>query len=198
MSAADVPLFPLSQAIFPEGLLQLTIFEVRYLHLIKRCQQEEIEFGVVPLAGGREVQKAGELETLHDHGCMVRLLRVQALQPAVLSVACLGTERFRLGKHVRGSLGLWSGEITRLGIEPNLPMPTELQFMADRLGELIASAQREGLESRLPIRPPYRLDEAGWVADRWTELLPLPAAEKAGLLAQTDAYKRLQALSRQF
>ena len=59
MAIQTLPLFPLSQPIFPEGVVRLTIFEVRYLHLIKHCQQEGIEFGIVPLADGHEVQKRG-------------------------------------------------------------------------------------------------------------------------------------------
>jgi Lon protease-like protein len=45
------------------------------------------------------------------------------------------------------------------------------------------------------MRPPYRLDECGWVADRWAELLPLPPAEKAMLLAQDDEVQRLRQIS---
>ena len=80
MATETLPLFPLSQPVFPEGLLRLTIFEVRYLHLIRRCQQEGIAFGVVPLADGHEVQKAGAQERLHDIGCRVQLLYSQAAQ----------------------------------------------------------------------------------------------------------------------
>lgn len=192
MTNDRVPLFPLSSALYPEGLLRLTIFEVRYLHLIRRCQQENLEFGVVPLASGKEVQKAGEIEALHDIGCTAQLLEVHTIQPAVLSVSCVGIARFRLGDHARGAYGLWSGDITRLDFVPQSPIPQNCQPIADRLGELIASAQREGLEAQLPMRPPYRLDDAGWVADRWAELLPLSTSEKAALLAQTNALERLQ------
>lgn len=195
MAIQTLPLFPLSQPIFPEGVVRLTIFEVRYLHLIKRCQQEGIEFGIVPLADGHEVQKAGALERLHAIGCLVKLLTVEAIQPAVLSVACVGTARFRLGEYARGAFGLWSGEII-LGPPPaRLPIPAEFQPLADQLGSLIAAAQQQGLESNLPMRPPYRLDESGWVADRWAELLPLPAREKAMLLAEHDEIQRLQRIA---
>ena len=195
MATETLPLFPLSQPVFPEGLLRLTIFEVRYLHLIRRCQQEGIAFGVVPLADGHEVQKAGAQERLYDIGCRVQLLSVQALQPAVLSVACVGTARFRLGEHARGAYGLWSGEIIPCPAPSRLPIPADLQPLADQLGGLIAAAQQQGQEADIPMRPPYRLDECGWVADRWAELLPLPASEKAMLLAQDDEVQRLQQIA---
>lgn len=195
MSPENVSLFPLSQALFPEGLLRLTIFEVRYLHLIRRCQKEGLEFGVVPLAAGREVQKPGELEELHGIGCMAKLLDVQEVQPAVLMVSCVGTQRFRLQDHRRGAYGLWNGEITRLPPAEFTAIPEDLQRLADELGRIIAAAQKKGIEPQLPMRPPYRLDDAGWVADRWADLLMPPPAERAELLSEDDPERRLRMVS---
>ena len=57
----SIPLFPLSTGLFPEGMLQLQIFEVRYLDLIKRCHQQQQPFGVVSIKHGKEVQVPGEV-----------------------------------------------------------------------------------------------------------------------------------------
>ncbi len=198
MTPSFVALFPLHQGLFPQGLLRLTIFEVRYLHLIRRCQRDGITFGVVPLASGSEVQKAGELERLHQWGCLVDLLEVTELQPSVLAVTCRGAQRFLLGEHSRGAYGLWSGEITVLPPDPPTAIPADLEPLANRLGELIVTAQREQMEDRLPMSPPYRLDDAGWVADRWGDLLPIPAEEKAALLAEADPEVRLRRLLKWF
>jgi uncharacterized protein len=195
MALENVPLFPLSNALFPKSVLALNIFEVRYLHLMRRAQTEGIEFGVVPLAQGREVQKAGEVETLHEWGCLARLELMEEIQPAVLAVKCIGTQRFRLGAHTRGAYGLWSGEIGRLEETP-MALPTQYQGLADRLGALIAQSQREGFEDRLPMQQPYELEDAGWVSDRWASLLPLSAEQKVELLSELDAAKRLELLSR--
>jgi Lon protease-like protein len=46
----------------------------------------------------------------------------------------------------------------------------------------------------MPLGPPFRLDDSGWVADRWCELLPLPPDDKAALLAMTDPVARLAAI----
>lgn len=194
MTLPDVPLFPLHRGLFPDGLLSLTIFEVRYLHLIKRCQREGIRFGVVPLASGNEVQKAGELEVLHPWGCLVELLNIAEPGPSVLTVQCRGTQRFSLGRHTRGAYGLWSGEITVLPDDRPTPIPDDLQHLADRLGAWIANAQQRGLADQLPMTPPYRLDEAGWVANRWGDLLPLQGDHTARLLAEHDCEKRLRQL----
>jgi len=71
-------------------------------------------------------------------------------------------------------------------------IPPVLQPLADRLGQLIADAQRRGMAALLPLAPPYRLDEAGWVANRWAELLPLAVPFKEHLLATDDPLKRLE------
>ena len=190
----SVSLFPLSSALFPKGVLYLNIFEVRYLHLMRRVQSEGIEFGVVPLAQGREVQKAGEVETLHEWGCLARLEQMEEIQPAVLAVKCVGTQRFKLGAHTRGAYGLWTGDIERVVDTPEA-LPIQHQGLADRLGALIAQSQREGFEDRLPMRPPYELEDAGWVSDRWASLLPLSAEQKVELLSELNPTKRLEILS---
>jgi uncharacterized protein len=195
MAFENVPLFPLSSALFPKGVLVLNIFEVRYLHLMRRAQREGIEFGVVPLAQGREVQRAGEVETLHEWGCLARLELLEEIQPAVLAVKCIGTQRFKLGAHARGAYGLWSGEIERF-VEIPTAVPGPHQELADQLGALIAQSQREGFEDRLPMQPPYELEDAGWVSDRWAGLLPLSAEQKIELLCELDALRRLEILSR--
>lgn len=188
------PLFPLAQGLFPDSLLRLTIFEVRYLSMIKRCQKEQSPFGVVFLKEGSEVQKAGEVEQLFGWGCLAQILSVTEIQPAVLAVTCQGQARFRLGEHQRGALGLWQGQIDIQPEDPAVPIPDHLQHLANRLGELIATAQKKGLADHLPISPPYRLDECGWVANRWADLIPLPATEKVELLSEADPEKRLLSL----
>ena len=61
---ATIPLFPLSNALFPAGVLHLRIFEVRYLDMIRRCIADGSEFGVVGLLSGQEVRTPEGVETL--------------------------------------------------------------------------------------------------------------------------------------
>jgi hypothetical protein len=55
-------------------------------------------------------------------------------------------------------------------------------------------AQQDGRLPELPLLPPFRLDECGWVANRWAELLPLSAAYKQALLQESDPLARLRAI----
>ena len=170
----------------------MQIFEVRYLDLIKQCQREQRPFGVVMLHQGREVQQAGVMESPSTWGCVAHLLEVEQIQPALLRVTCRGGQRFQLMESQRGAYGRWRGQAQLFDPDPVVAIPPVLQPLADRLGQLIADAQRRGMAALLPLAPPYRLDEAGWVANRWAELLPLAVPFKEHLLATDDPLKRLE------
>jgi uncharacterized protein len=43
-----------------------------------------------------------------------------------------------------------------------------------------------------PFLQPYRFDSAGWVANRWCEILPISLAAKQKLMELPDAQVRLQ------
>jgi Lon protease-like protein len=47
----------------------------------------------------------------------------------------------------------------------------------------------------LPLQPPYAWDDSGWVANRWAELLPLPADLKQRLMALDNPLLRLELVS---
>ena len=190
------PLFPLSQGLLPDGMLHLNIFEVRYLDLIKRCQREASPFGVVGLLQGHEVQVPLEVPRLHPVGTLAHILDLQTVQPALLQVQCQGGLRFSLGEPERGAFGVWYANVHYLPADPPQPIPPALQPVANMLGRLIADAQQAGSRQALPIFAPYRLDECGWVANRWAELLPIPANDRQRLLAEADPVQRLHHIAR--
>ena len=95
-STQRIPLFPLSQALMPDGMLHLNIFEVRYLDLIKRCHRESTPFGVVGLAKGHEVQVPDEIPKLHRVGTLANIQTLEAVQPALVQVVCKGSLRFEV------------------------------------------------------------------------------------------------------
>ena len=191
-----IPLFPLSQALLPDGMLHLNIFEVRYLDMIKRCQREAIPFGVVGLVQGHEVQIPDEVPKLHRIGTLTHIQQVDTVQPTLLHVRAQGGLRFELVDHERGQFGVWYGHVRYLPTDMPEPIPSALQPLANLLGRLIADGQQAGATQALPIFAPYRLDECGWVANRWTELLPIPSDAKQQLLAEQDPVKRLQQVAR--
>lgn len=190
-----IPLFPLSRGVFPDGMLQLNIFEVRYLDLIRRCHREGAPFGVAWLAEGREVQVPGQVPRLHPWGCLVEVRELVAVQPTLLNIRCQGTTRFVLDAQEAGPLGVWQGQVRFLPADPVRPVPDESRRLADALDRLIADARERGITDRLPIYPPYRLDDCGWVANRLAELLPITPEDAQRLLAEDDPTVRLRLLA---
>jgi len=190
-----IPLFPLSQGLFPDGLLQLQIFEVRYLDLIKRCHQQQQPFGVAWIQQGHEVQVPGQVPTLHHVGCMAHIREFEQVQPTFFRIVCQGGLRFQLHDVQPGPYGVWQGSVTYLAQDPEVEVPIALQAHADRLGKVIAAAQQQGVIDKLPVFPPYQLDQCGWLANRYAEAMPISAELKLQLLEELDPLVRLDSVS---
>ncbi len=192
---ASIPLFPLSQGVFPDGMLPLQIFEVRYLDLIKRCHQQQLPFGIAWIQQGSEVQVPGEIPALHSLGCMAHIREMEQVQPNFFRIVCQGGLRFQLHDVQPGPYGVWQGTVSYLAQDEEVEVPAAMQSFADRLGKVIAKAQQQGVIDRLPIFPPYQLDQCGWVANRYAEAMPLSTAIKLQLLGELDPLKRLEAVT---
>ena len=188
-----IPLFPLGRALFPSGVLPLRIFEVRYLDMIKKCIASQTGFGVVQLVSGQEVRVPESTETFLRIGTLARIAEWQAPMPGLLQVRCVGTTRFRLESSERLKHGLWVGQAVALAGDQVVAIPDALQPSANALGKLIAGLQQQGVPpAEMPIGAPFRLDECGWVADRWSELLPMPPERTEHLLTMEDPVARLE------
>ncbi|TFW13829.1 LON peptidase substrate-binding domain-containing protein [Duganella callida] len=189
----SIPLFPLKTILFPDGHLPLQVFEVRYLDLIKRCIAKGEEFGVVSLLDGSEVRLPDQHETLSACGTMARILEWSAPMPGLMQIACIGTTRFQIKTAEQLRHGLWMAEVDEVAEDMVVPIPAEQQDVANALGALIRSMQQKQISlANMPLAPPYRLDEAGWVANRWCELLRLDLEEKQRLLLQENPVLRLE------
>ncbi|CAM8639681.1 Lon, substrate-binding domain containing protein [Burkholderiales bacterium] len=192
-----LPLFPLQHGLFPDGLMSLQIFEVRYLDMVKRAVAEKTPFGIIGLESGHEVNRPGESIRLRPSGCLAEIIEHDMLQPALYFIRVRGLQRFRLLDAQQGRYGLWVGQIETLEQDPVVAIPPELQPLANRLGRLIADLQRKRVPAaQMPVLAPYRLDECGWVANRWAELMPLTPEERYALLDCEDPLERLTSLGK--
>ena len=189
----SLPLFPLGTVLFPGGLLPLRIFEVRYLDMIARCHKAGAPFGVVSLTQGAEVRQAGGgPESFSDVGTLAMVTELETPQPGLMLVRGEAAQRFRITSRQQLRHGLWIADVRRLDDDLAVPVPDDLQETARALGRLIESLkQRATPEGQLPLVPPYRLDDCGWVANRWCELLPVPLAAKQKLMELDDPVIRL-------
>jgi Lon protease-like protein len=194
MATITIPLFPLGTVLFPDGVLPLQIFEVRYLDMISRCLTEDTAFGVVLLTQGQEVRSApGPQERFVSSGTMASVQDTTASTPGLLQVVCRGGSRFDVESAQRGENGLWTGEVELVQDDLEVRIPSELQGAADALDRVLASLH-DVPQRRWPVQPPFRLDDCGWVANRWCELLPLPNQQKHNLLMLDNPVIRLELL----
>ena len=188
-----IPLFPLESGLFPGGLISLRIFEIRYLEMIKKAIKNKSSFGLVMLKKGNEVRKAGVLEEFMPVGTIAEIIEINTLQPTLILIRCLGKKRFRLSSHERVKYGLWQGEVEIIEDDVVNKIPPNLQSVADSLGKFISSMQQRGLSlDKMPIQPPFRLTESGWVSNRWAELLSINVFSRQKLLEERCPNIRLE------
>ncbi|HEY0587710.1 MAG TPA: LON peptidase substrate-binding domain-containing protein [Pseudoduganella sp.] len=188
-----IPLFPLHTVLYPDGYLPLQIFEVRYLDMVKRCIEYKEDFGVVALVQGDEVRKPDQHETLCAVGTMAHIGEWNAVMPGLMQLRCSGRQRFRILSAEQLKHGLWVADVSPIDDDMTVPIPSDQQDVADSLGLLIQTLQERGIPAgQMPMQAPYRLQEAGWVANRWCELLRLSLAQKQLLLAQENPVLRLE------
>jgi Lon protease-like protein len=188
MRRQSVSLFPLKSVLFPGSVLHLKVFEVRYLDLVSQCLRDETPFGVIGLASGNETGR-GRVR-FESHGVLARIEMVDAEGPNLLRVRCVGGERFAVvGSPAQQENGLWTAAIDLL-MPDEVVSPEPALFATVRaLQQLIASLGDKG---SAPFAEPYRLDDAGWVANRWCEILPIPLAAKQKLMTLPDPQARLR------
>ena len=204
----QLPLFPLESVLFPGGLLPLQIFEVRYLDMIGRCHKAGTPFGVVCLSEGREVRQraahdgpTGEAfahEAFFPVGTLARIDELQRPRPGLMMVRCSGTQRFRVERSAQQKFGLWMADVTLIDADAVVPVPDDLAFVRDALRALVQDIEarietgggQAGTE--LPLREPYQWDDCGWLANRWSELLPLSPELKQRFMALDSPVLRLE------
>ena len=190
----NLPLFPLGSVLFPGGLMPLRIFEVRYLHMVEQCRKDGTPFGIVALLKGAEVRRPGvETETFHPVGTLARITHFEAPQPGLMEIDCVGAERFRIVSSRQLPHGQWVADVELLADDIATPVPSDLAHISKTLGQLIQTLREQDVaENRFPVLPPFQLDDCGWVANRWCEMLPLSVQLKNNLLALDSPLVRLE------
>ncbi len=201
-----LPLFPLQSVLFPGGLLPLRIFEVRYLDMIGRCHKADAPFGVVCLTQGSEVlrpPRPGEPtapsgdgfanEAFDDVGTLARIDDLQRPQAGLMMIRCTGTQRFRVQHSEKLKHGLWTADVELLIDDPLVAVPEDLAHTRTALQHLVKRIEQQ-IENPAdrPLQPPYRWDDCGWLANRWSELLPLNPELKQRFMALDNPLLRLE------
>ncbi len=187
--ATELPLFPLQAVLFPGGLLSLKVFEARYLDLVITSLREQRVFGVVALRGSSDKRQVENGQRFETTGTVAELIDMDSERAGILQVRCRGTQRFVVEKCRQQADGLWLGETRAVPNDALLaPAPALLEAVRG-LASAIASLKGRGSE---PFLTPHRFDDAGWVANRWCEILPISVEAKYRLMVLDDPLLRLK------
>jgi len=205
LTLTSLPLFPLGTVLYPGGLLPLRIFEVRYLDMIGKCHKAGAPFGVVSLTEGSEVRRPDNAgpgsdgfahEAFNTVGTLATITEFSAPQSGLMVIRCTGTHRFTISSSEKMKHGLWLANVTRQDDDVAVKVPEDLQDTADALDKLIQALQARGVPAgQMPLQPPYRLQDCGWVANRWCELLPISLELKQRLMELDNPLLRLELVS---
>jgi len=91
----EVPMFPLGSVLFPQGVLPLHIFEIRYQRLLNHALENDRVFGVVLITRGSEVGGGEERAPI---GTLARIEEHQRFDDGRAAVVSTGTTKFEVVK----------------------------------------------------------------------------------------------------
>lgn len=183
----DIPLFPLNTVLFPGGILQLKVFEQRYMNMATACLKDKTPFGVCLIAKGSETGEAAEP---HAIGTLADIVHCDMEQLGILLLTVRGGRRFRIAAHHAGGDQGIRATVTLLPEETAQPVPASRERLLPFLQRIIGDLGRE----RVP--EPHHLDDAEWVGCRITEVLPIQNLAKQKLLELEDPLVRLEILEK--
>ena len=194
LTLSSLPLFPLGSVLFPDGVLALRVFEVRYLDMVRKCHQAGAPFGVVSLTQGQEVRQAGAPEErFSDIGTLAVIEQLETPQPGLITVLCRGSQRFRITQRHHLPHGLWIADVDHVDPDLPVPVPGDLKKAATALAQVLHTLRQRDPETLNAITPTdAQLDECGWVSNRWCELLPVPLELKQRLMELDNPLVRLE------
>jgi Lon protease-like protein len=150
--------------------------------MLGECMKSGTPFGVLLIQSGNETGPATTCEV----GTLARVVDWYQGSDGLLGVTAIGEQRFRLLSSWQRDDGLNIGEIELVPQDPGVPLPGEYRSLArilagvlDGLGKLYQGIDRH-------------YDDAGWVAYRFAEILPIAASEKQACLEIDDPLVRLE------
>lgn len=178
------PLFPLNTVLFPGCILDLQIFEARYLDMVSACMRRGEGFGVVALLEGREVGEAARrFSTL---GCEALIRDFQQRPNGLLGIRVEGGRRLRVGEVSVQADQLTLAEVGWLDEAEDAPLLAEHADLAALLSALAEHPLVAGLSMGGVVAGQQAL------ANQLAYLLPFSIEQKLQLLQLDAPLQRLE------
>ena len=181
-----LPLFPLNTVLFPGCVLDLQIFEARYLDMVARCMKQGTGFGVVCILDGREVGNAPQ--GIAGIGCEALIRDFQQQDNGLLGIRVEGGRRFEgLGTELQRDQ-LLLAQIEWLDDAPEQPLQEEDQDLLALLKALAEHPMVAALNMNTEVAGQQSL------SNQLAYLLPFAEADKIELLQVNDPQQRLDGI----
>ena len=181
-----LPLFPLKTVLFPGCVLDLQIFEARYLDMIARCMKQGTGFGVVCILDGREVGDAPQ--DIARIGCEALIRDFQQQDNGLLGIRVEGGRRFEVLSTELQRDQLLLAEVEWLEEVPEQPLQEEDQDLLALLKALAEHPMVAALNMSTEVAGQQSL------ANQLAYLLPFAEADKIELLQVDDPQQRLDGI----
>ncbi|MDZ5604533.1 LON peptidase substrate-binding domain-containing protein [Pseudomonas sp. RP23018S] len=181
-----LPLFPLNTVLFPGCLLDLQIFEARYLDMIGRCMKQGEGFGVVCIVEGEQVGQApAGVSTV---GCEALIRDFVQQDNGLLGIRVEGGRRFQLGATQVLKDQLLVGEVDWLTEQADNALAEQDD---DLLALLLALGEHPMVKS---LDMPQAVNGRQSLANQLSYLLPFLEQDKLALLATDSPEQRLDTI----
>ncbi|WP_447594118.1 LON peptidase substrate-binding domain-containing protein [Aquipseudomonas campi] len=179
------PLFPLNTVLFPGCLLDLQVFEARYLDMVSACMRRGEGFGVVGILDGEEVGvAAGHAQV----GCEALIRDFQQRPNGLLGIRVEGGRRFRVEQTSVQADQLVLADVVWLDDPADEPVLDEHVDLAALLAALAEHPLVAGLAMGSAA------DSQQVLANRLAYLLPFSIQQKVDLLEQDSPLVRLDCI----
>ncbi len=180
-----IPLFPLNLVLYPDSILPLRIFEIRYIDMVSECLRAQKGFGINLIREG----EAGKVAQCFDVGTYAEIIDWNRLEDGLLGIVVRGRHRYQVHSYSVRDNNLLEGEVSRIEQEPGLSCQDEHQVLQRLLEKAIEHYE-------LPYGQELeKIADMSWLGNRLSELLPLEHVIKQELLELRDPTERLRLLT---
>ncbi len=177
LNTTTVALLPLATSILPGGRMQLSIFEPRYIRMVKESLQHTRHFGLCMLNSDGDKATNNHIYAI---GTQVTVIDFASLANGTLGITVAGEELFEIEAITTENDGLRSAKVKQLPpwSNPLAEMKEEQRVLTVRLQEVY-----DTYPDTNELYFDRHFHDLSWLCGRWLELLPLPLEQKQDLIA---------------
>lgn len=189
---AELPIFPLSQPLFPGCRLPLRIFEPRYLRMVTEASKAGTGFVITLLKSGSEVDAHGaraqtQTVAFYDIGCWCQIIDFETLNDGMLGITVVGESEVQIGPAEQAEDGLWLA-----GVQPLTRQPLAEDEAIEDLRSILAELRNHPLLDNLLPQGDHM--SGSEVLNNLCCWLPFSEQKKQLLLSAMDEPQRLSQL----